>query len=86
MSHSHAGAQSHPLAVDDDDLDHFQVAIIPGVLVNFQDAGNVGLFWHLATGPWHMGIAGIPLICGEPRFLPARVLTAWSIPGYSPIC
>ena len=56
------------------------------VLVNFQDGGNIGLFWRLAAGSWHIGIAGIPPICGELRFFPARVLIAWSIPGHSPIC
>jgi len=48
--------------------------------VGFQDGGGTGMFKKAgAAGAWQATRGAFPEICGEAKYFPAAVLTAWSI-------
>lgn len=50
------------------------------VQVGFQDGGGTAMYQKSGAGPWQMGgNPGFPEFCGEAKYFPAAVLTAWSI-------
>lgn len=57
------------------------------VQVGFQDGGGTAMYQRAGAGPWQIGgNPGFPEFCGEVKFFPAAVLTAWSIsapPGFT---
>jgi hypothetical protein len=49
------------------------------VLVGFQDGGSYGMYRKTGSGSWQVEQPGEPEICGEVKFFPPAVLTAWGI-------
>jgi len=49
------------------------------VQVGFQDGGEIGMFRKAGGGAWQAQIGEFPPYCGEVKYFPAAVLTAWSI-------
>jgi hypothetical protein len=52
--------------------------------VGFQDGGGIAMYRMAGAGPWQVENPGFPPPCGELRFFPAAVLTAWSMPTMAP--
>ena len=49
------------------------------VQVGFQDGGSYGMYKKAGSGSWQVQQPGFPEICGEAKFFPQAVLTAWGI-------
>jgi hypothetical protein len=49
------------------------------VQVGFQDGGSYGMYKRAGSGSWQVEQPGFPEICGEAKFFPQPVLTAWGI-------
>src|SRR5262249_15254358 len=54
------------------------------VQVGFQDGGSYGMYRKTGSGSWQVEQPGFPEICGEVKFFPPAVLTAWSISSSLP--
>jgi hypothetical protein len=55
------------------------------VQVGFQDGGGTAMYQKAGAGPWQMGgNPGFPEFCGEVKYFPAAVLTAWSMATTAP--
>jgi hypothetical protein len=56
----------------------------PSVSVSFQDGGSLAFFRKAGTGAWQAQGGGVPALCPELKFFPAKVLKAWSLPTAPP--
>lgn len=54
------------------------------VQVGFQDGGGIAMYRKVGAGAWQLGNPGVPAFCGEVKFFPLAVLTAWSMPTTAP--
>ena len=56
------------------------------VALSFEDAGGLGIFSKGVSGAWTFRGASLPITCAEEKYVPAAVLSVWSVPLTSSAC
>jgi len=54
------------------------------VQIGFQDGGSIAMYRKTGASPWQAVNPGVPPFCGEAKFFPKTVLTAWGMPTTAP--